>query len=78
MENNGISCKDVMEHICENLIEQIDTPKCREIKAHLQTCDNCRNYFSNVDDTINLFRHCSEELPAGAHNRLANLLGLDE
>jgi len=78
MKKNEILCKDVMEHICENLGEQLDSPKCTAIKAHLNTCDNCSNYFKTVEDTIKLYKNYNVELPEGAHKRLIKFLGLTD
>lgn len=67
-----------MEHICENLGEQLDSPKCAAIKAHLNNCDNCSNYFKTVEDTIQFYKNYNVELPEGAHQRLIEYLGLIE
>jgi predicted anti-sigma-YlaC factor YlaD len=78
MKKNEIICKDVMEHICENLGEQLDSPKCTAIKAHLNNCDNCSTYFKTVEDTIQFYKNYNVELPEGAHKRLIEYLGLTE
>ena len=78
MKKHDIICKDVMEHICENLGEQLDSPKCAAIKAHLNNCDNCSNYFKTVEDTIQFYKNYYVELPEGAHQRLIEYLGLTE
>lgn len=78
MNKQKIDCKKVRDHICENLREELDSPTCAEIKDHLEKCENCRKFFSNVENTVSLYKCCSEELPEGAHNRLLNILGLNE
>ena len=76
MKEHKIVCKDVMEHICENLGENLDSPKCSAIKSHLNNCDNCQNYFKTVEDTIQFYKNYNVELPEGAHDRLLKVLGL--
>jgi len=33
MNENKTSCREVMEHICDNLGEELNSPKCIEIKV---------------------------------------------
>lgn len=72
------SCKDVMMHICDNLGEDLDSPKCIEIKTHLEKCDNCRHYFKSVEATIEFYKKYNVQLSDDAHNRLIDFLGLKE
>jgi len=76
MKKPKLVCKDVMEHICENLGENLDSPKCSTIRAHLDNCDNCQNYFRTVEDTIQFYKNYNVDLPEGAHERLIEFLGL--
>lgn len=78
MGNNKIECKDVMHHICDNLGEELDSPKCIEIKDHLESCDNCQKYYKSVDTTINLYKKYNVEVTDEMHNRLMDFLGLKE
>jgi predicted anti-sigma-YlaC factor YlaD len=72
------TCKEVMNHICDNLGEELDSPKCIEIKNHLENCDNCKHYFNSVEKTIEFYKKYNVELPKDAHDRLLDLLGLKE
>lgn len=78
MSEHKVTCKDVMNHICDNLGEELDSPKCIEIKAHLETCDNCQHYFHSVDATIQFYRKYDVKITDDAHNRLIDFLGLEE
>jgi predicted anti-sigma-YlaC factor YlaD len=78
MKKHNVECKDVMEHICENLGEDLNSKKCADIKAHLQDCENCTQYFKNVEDTIAFYKKYNADLPEGAHERLMNKLGLGD
>lgn len=78
MNSNKISCKDVMYHICDNLGEELDSPRCIEIKTHLENCENCQHYFQNIESTIQFYRKYNVDLPEEAHNRLIDFLGLSD
>ncbi len=75
---NKITCKEVMSHICDNLGEQLNSPRCISIKEHLENCDHCQNYFRNVENTIEFYKKYTVTLPEDAHNRLLSMLGLNE
>jgi len=77
MENN-VTCKEVMNHICDNLGEELNSPRCIAIKEHLSNCPSCRCYFKNVEVTIDFYRKYNVALPDEAHNRLLDFLGLKE
>ncbi len=47
MSEQNPTCKDVMQHICESLGEDLDSEKCIAIKNHLDNCDGCKSYFKN-------------------------------
>jgi predicted anti-sigma-YlaC factor YlaD len=78
MNQEKVSCKDVMSHICESLGEELNSPKCLAIKEHLSNCPDCSNYFISVEKTINLYKNYNVELSREAHNRLMNFLGLED
>jgi predicted anti-sigma-YlaC factor YlaD len=76
MNENKPTCKDVMTHICDNLGEELHSPKCVEIKAHLNECESCQKYFSSVDKTIQFYKKYDVQLSNEAHNRLIEFLEL--
>jgi len=78
IKTGKINCKDVMSHICENLGEELNSDKCIEIKNHLESCENCQNYFSSVETTINFYKKYDVKLSDEAHNRLIDFLGLED
>ncbi|HVN49649.1 MAG TPA: zf-HC2 domain-containing protein [Bacteroidota bacterium] len=60
-----LCCRDIAKHVCENLDENIDSPLCRKIKKHLQTCPECSEDLSVLKKTIELYREYPEPiLPA--------------
>ena len=73
-----ITCKEVMQYICESLGEDLDSDKCVEIKNHINECTGCSNYFKTVEITIDCYRKYNVEIPKDAHSRLMKFLNLDE
>lgn len=69
-----ITCKEVIEQVCENLGEMPDSPLCIAIRDHLHSCSNCTNFYDSLEKTILLYRKYSPELPEGAHERLMKAL----
>ena len=52
MSEQKPKCKDVMQHICESLGEELNSDKCVAIKNHLDSCSDCKSYFKTVELTI--------------------------
>jgi predicted anti-sigma-YlaC factor YlaD len=77
MKKNLISCKDVMQHVCESLGEELNSSKCKAIKKHLENCKDCQNYFRSVELTIDFYRKYNIEISEEAHQRLIHYLKLD-
>lgn len=65
------TCKKVYQHICESLDEDLDTPRCRAIKQHIESCPNCQTYMASLKKTIRLYRSIPvARTPRKAHSRL--------
>jgi predicted anti-sigma-YlaC factor YlaD len=78
MKQKKITCKDVMHYVCESLGEDLNSPQCTAIKAHLEECSGCQNYFNSVETTIEFYRKYSVEPTKDTHNRLMSFLGLKD
>lgn len=78
MKENKVNCKEVMGHICDSLGEDLNSPKCINIKDHLERCPSCQKYFESVDSTVKFYKKYSVELDNEGHNRLLSVLGLDD
>jgi len=66
-----MKCDKVYLHICDHLDEEITSPRCRQIKQHLEECPNCRAYLDSLKKTIVLYRAMPEPpVPAGTHREL--------
>lgn len=77
MKTQKVTCRDVMEHVCESLGEELNSPRCVAIKTHLETCTECKNYFNSVELTVEFYRKYDVEMPDEAHNKLMKLLNLN-
>ena len=71
MKKKRVSCKEIAKYVCGELDEHIDSPKCREIKKHMEACPNCTAYLDSLKKTVRLYREypnpsvteqCREEL----------------
>jgi hypothetical protein len=72
-----IGCKKVFQHICENLDADLNSPRCREIRAHLDGCENCSAYLDSLKKTVYLYRQYPEpEIPHKTHKELLAAISL--
>ena len=78
MNEEKPKCKDVMQHICESLGEELYSDKCVAIKLHLDNCSDCKSYFKTVELTIDLYKKYNVEISKEAHSRLMNFLDLND
>ena len=53
---NRMKCSTIFRHICEHLDADLRSPRCREIKAHIDGCKNCTVYLASLKKTISLYR----------------------
>lgn len=66
-----MKCDKVYLHICDHLDEEITSPRCRQIKQHLEGCPNCRAYLDSLKKTIVLYKAMPEPpVPADTHREL--------
>ncbi len=78
MKDNKVHCRDVMEHICENLGEELATRKCKAIREHLAGCTCCQSYFKSVEMTIDFYRSYNFVAPDKVCADLLKKLDLEE
>lgn len=71
-------CKKIVERVCNDLAENINSPLCSELKVHLEECDQCRQQIETMRGTVGLFQ-CLEarKVPIEVHQRLAKLLNVE-
>lgn len=56
MKKKRLTCKEIAKYICAELDEHLDSPKCRAIKKHLETCPNCTANLDSLKKTLKLYR----------------------
>jgi anti-sigma factor RsiW len=68
-------CRQVYQHICDHLDEDLSSPRCRRIRQHLEGCPNCMAYLDSLKKTIILYRSSpSPTVPRVVHRSLAAAL----
>lgn len=66
-----MTCRKTYRYICDNLDERLDSPRCRQIRQHLEKCPNCRAYLDSIKKTVAIYRSdIAPGIPASAHRRL--------
>ncbi|MBI5021850.1 MAG: hypothetical protein HZB59_10480 [Ignavibacteriales bacterium] len=64
-------CGDVFTYICDKLDQNIDSPKCRIIKKHLDECPKCTAYLDSLKRTILLYRaYPPAKVPSGSSRKI--------
>ncbi len=57
MKLKKIDCLEVAKHVCGELDEHMDSPECRAIRKHLETCPNCTAYLNSLKKTVLIYQH---------------------
>lgn len=59
MKLKKIDCLEVAKHVCGDLDEHMDSPECRAIRKHLESCPNCTAYLDSLKKTVLIYQHIS-------------------
>ncbi|HPN37433.1 MAG TPA: hypothetical protein PL041_03455 [Melioribacteraceae bacterium] len=78
MKETNKNCSDVINHICENLGEDNNSPNCIALKEHLNNCPNCQSYLKSLKLTINLYKNYNVKVTDSMHNKLVEILELTD
>ncbi|MBN1540728.1 zf-HC2 domain-containing protein [candidate division KSB1 bacterium] len=74
-----MDCNKIIDRICEDLSEDIDSELCQQLRTHLQECASCRTQVESMRLTVSLYRCLQQkDVPAAVHNRLLTLLNIPE
>jgi hypothetical protein len=72
-----LACREIYRHICENLDTDLGSEQCREIRAHIEKCDNCTAYLDSLKKTVYLYRtYPTPRVPARARRELIAKISL--
>ena len=77
-KNHKTTCKEVMNHICDTLGEDLDSPTCTSIKNHLDNCTSCQKYHKSISQTIMVYKQYEWKVSTESHIKLLDFLGLDD
>lgn len=69
-----------MKKLCNIMGEDFDSPACREMMDHINSCPNCKIYYDTVKKTVLLCKEndCAEKLPEEVNHRLLKILDLQD
>lgn len=68
-------CRQVYQHICDHLDEDLSSARCRKIREHLEECPDCQAYLDSLKKTIILYKSAPvPEVPPVVHRALAEAL----
>ena len=71
-------CREIYQHICDNLDEDLSSPRCRQIKKHIDSCSDCRAYLDSLKKTVVLYRNVpAPEVPRSTHAKLLKTIKLE-
>jgi hypothetical protein len=75
MKIKRIQCKDVLAHICDKLDVDLDSPRCKQIKEHIDECPDCCAHLDSLMKTIHLYRiYPDPKIPAGIRKKILSSL----
>jgi hypothetical protein len=78
MEIN-MECEKILQQLCTELAEDINSEVCEEIRHHLQSCRACCEQLQSVRSTVALYRCLKEQdVPQAIHHRLMALLNVED
>ena len=78
MSEHKHNCKALLNKICDNLGEDMKSPKCEALKQEIESCETCKQFFTSVEKTIGLYKEYNVEVTDESHKKLMKLLDLDE
>jgi predicted anti-sigma-YlaC factor YlaD len=77
MKIKQIQCKDTLAHICDKLDADLESPRCKKIKEHIDECPDCCAYLDSLKKTIHLYRiYPDPEIPDGIRKKIFSSLKL--
>ena len=69
-----MSCNKILQQICDELAEDINSDLCENLRQHLSVCPHCSRQLSSMRAVVQLYRCLEEkEVPPAIHHRLLEL-----
>lgn len=70
-------CREILKRICAEAGKREESPFCREVARHIESCDSCREEAESLRGTLQLYWCLErEEVPEEIAARLRSRLGL--
>jgi len=74
-----MSCDKILQQICDELAEDINSDVCENIRQHLASCPQCRQQLSSMRAVVQMYRCLhDQEVPSAIHQRLLTLLNVPQ
>jgi hypothetical protein len=74
-----MECEDLLNQLCEELSEDINSEVCESLKRHLASCDDCRTQMTSMRTAIHLYQCLKDsEVPPNIHERLLQVLNIKD
>jgi predicted anti-sigma-YlaC factor YlaD len=75
MSTRPVTCRDIADHLCEQLDDGLDSAACRRIRKHLADCPDCTALLDSLKKTVRLYTlYPTPKLPARCRKRLVEAL----
>lgn len=70
-----MDCQEMFEGLSEYIDDELSEETCREIRRHLETCENCQVVINTLKKTVSLYHAIPpEELPGDVRLRLHKII----
>jgi predicted anti-sigma-YlaC factor YlaD len=68
--------KELYHKICDYLGGDLDSPMCKEVREHLESCPECRVFFDSIKKTVILCRDNAKVMktPKDCQDKIIGLL----
>jgi len=77
-EHDHDACRRYLSSLSDYADGTLSDDLCRELEAHMATCENCRIVVNTLSKTISLYHQLPEpEMPNAVKERLYKVLNLD-
>ena len=77
MKKKPVTHRTIYRHLCDTLGQDMDSPKCREIRRHVDGCPECVDYLNSLKTTVALYRrYPAPPLSNAARRSLRSVLRL--
>ncbi|MBD3290693.1 hypothetical protein GF337_17940 [candidate division KSB1 bacterium] len=75
--NQNKECKNIIEQLCEELNESVNSPFCTEVQRHLEQCSQCRVFVDSIRTTVFFCKNLvDEDVPRSIDDHLWKILKL--